>query len=99
MNWLEFFGIKIGMSFYSKEIPLNIPNLSKQKLSVRVAGLFHGPQLLKAGERLPIKRKPQKHYDVKDDSGKNTTIKFIYYFFDPVPELIVDGARVTFAPP
>lgn len=77
-----------------KEIGITVPRLSRQSLSVRLGGWVHGPKLLKNGEVLPRKKGV---YQVLDDAGKNTTIKFKYYFIDPVPKLIIDGETVSIA--
>jgi len=79
------------------DIPVNIEHFSSREISVRPRGLFSfAPKILLNGK--PISRTGY-GYLILDDAGKNVEFRLAPRFFDPVPDLMVEGRRIVLLPP
>lgn len=78
------------------DIPVEHEGFSGRGLTVRLAGLFSGMELLLDGETVAGKRLK---YQVRDSNGNEVEIEIKPHFVDPVPRLIIDGETVQLARP
>ena len=77
------------------DIPVNLPEMEGQKLALRMAGTFTGPQLMCNGRPVP---KQKGIFQLRTNTGALLDIKFKGRFFDPVPNLLVSGRTIQIAP-
>ena len=78
------------------EFPLNYEKLDSQRISIRTAGFFSGPKLLKHGDIVEGKKG---QYAMHDNHGNDVVISIKHKFLDPVPGVEVNGEKVELARP
>lgn len=76
------------------EIPITHAKLQGQRIALRTAGFFRGPQILLNGT--PIKRKRWK-YLIRNSQGQEVTVQIKSNHIDPIPKLVIDGEKVQLA--
>lgn len=67
-----------------------------QKLAVRLAGTFAGPQLVLNGQTV---NKQSGQFFLRSNAGSTLAIKFKARFLDPIPNLLVGGQTIEVTPP
>ena len=78
------------------EFPLNHEVLNSLQISVRTAGFFSGPKLLRHGDVVEGKKS---QYALYDAHGNDVSIALKHNFLDPVPKVEVNGEIVELARP
>jgi hypothetical protein len=78
------------------ELAINHEKLHGRMFTVRTASFFRAPRLLSGG--MPVQGK-RGTYTVRDNQGKEITIKLKGNFLDPIPKLAIDGQELQLAPP
>ena len=76
------------------EIAITHPKLQGQRLALRTAGFFRGPQILLNGT--PIKGKRGK-YLLRNSQGQEVALQIKSNHIDPIPKLVIDGEKVQLA--
>jgi hypothetical protein len=75
-----------------------IEGLAEGKVMVDLDGIFSGPKLYV--NNMPATRAEKKdEYLIKKEDGKEIVVKFKNKFFDPVPNIVVDGREIVLAVP
>ncbi|CCE25778.1 hypothetical protein [Methylotuvimicrobium alcaliphilum] len=67
-----------------------------QRLSVEVAGAFHGPRLFLNGTMV---KKQKRRYTVTTDAGTEITVQLKYNYLDPIPKVKIGEEVVNIASP
>lgn len=78
------------------ELAITHEKLQGRNLTLRTASFFRGPRLLSGG--MPMQRK-RGTYTVRDNQGKEITIKIKGHPLDPIPKIDIDGHVLQLAPP
>ncbi|MEM7110978.1 MAG: hypothetical protein AAF614_01000 [Chloroflexota bacterium] len=77
---------------------VQLKGFENQNIVIQAAGLFSGTQLLVNGEPAPAGPK-RGQLLLHRDNGEKAVVKFKNFFFDPFPNLIVDGEKVQVVEP
>ena len=78
------------------ELAINHEKLQGRKITLKTGSFFRGPRLLSNG--MPVQGK-RGTYILRDNHGKEITIKIKGNFLDPIPKLDIDGQELQLAPP
>jgi hypothetical protein len=76
------------------DIELKEAAFQGQNIIIRTHGIFHGTQLLLNGAPAP---KEKGSYILTDNTDKTVHVKIKSRFYDPVPELDIDGTKIKLA--
>ena len=77
---------------------VQLKGFENQNIVLQAAGLFSGTQLLVNGE--PASAGPKRgQLLLQRDNGEEAVVKFRNFFFDPFPNLLVDGEKVQVVEP
>lgn len=76
------------------EIPIGQDRFVGRGLAVRTAGLFTGPRLIIDGAEAKGRRR---RYVVRDNSGREVTIRLRTSYVDPIPKVEVDAQVLELA--
>ena len=77
------------------DIPVRLPGMEGQVITLRSAGMFSGPKLLLNGEPAV---KEGGFFQLRSNAGSILGVKFKARFLDPIPNLEVGGETIQLAP-
>ena len=78
------------------DIPVNLPGMEGQSVTLRTAGAFAGAKLILNGQ--PVE-KQNGAFNLRTNVGSTLAVQFKTRFLDPSPDLVVGGQTIQLAQP
>ncbi|HHL4511165.1 TPA: hypothetical protein ACQ71X_004202 [Escherichia coli] len=80
------------------DISINHPRFQSKKLSVSTRTIFKNPSLMIDGIEQKKMKGLKRRYLLEDDNGSQTIVE-IKSVIDPIPTIVIDGEKISLAPP